>query len=408
MKRITAAALLATALCAPINSRASSYVLTDFGSIFPGNTMSYANDINSQGEVVGTISPGAHAFLWSPSLPNGTSGTMIDLGGGVSNATGINSYGQVVGCTGTYNCSSLDQMITTSPVSMLWTPNAPNSTTGSWVQIATANAKSAPGGINDLGQVVGTSNTLGVAYLWTPTTPNGSSGSAVSLGDFPGGTNSSIGAKINSRGQVVGTGDAFSANSSAFIWSPTTPNSNTGSMLAVKSGGEVNGLGINDIGQMVGWPDTSGKGFLWTPTLPNGSTGSAVAIGAPSGTGSPLVRDINSQGDIVGTIHGSGGASSIAVLWTPNSANGTSGTTVALNSFLSAADAAKWQLLDATAINDRGQIVGSGLYDPDGPGGASANFRAFLLTPVPEPTSLGCLATLAACLISTARFARRA
>jgi hypothetical protein len=54
-------------------------------------------------------------------------------------------------------------------------------------------------------------------------------------------------------------------------------------------------------------------------------------------------------------------------------------------------DAPGWELNFAEGINEAGQIVGRGDYDPDGPGGVDPVSVAFLLTPnnVPEPASIG-------------------
>jgi hypothetical protein len=41
---------------------------------------------------------------------------------------------------------------------------------------------------------------------------------------------------------------------------------------------------------------------------------------------------------------------------------------------------AGWELISANALNESGQVAGSGLH--------RGEFRAFLLTPVPEPQSL--------------------
>ncbi len=47
---------------------------------------------------------------------------------------------------------------------------------------------------------------------------------------------------------------------------------------------------------------------------------------------------------------------------------------------------AGWQLSFATAINNAGQIVGTGLFEGAGGAGSGTVQRAFLLTPVPGPS----------------------
>jgi probable HAF family extracellular repeat protein len=59
------------------------------------------------------------------------------------------------------------------------------------------------------------------------------------------------------------------------------------------------------------------------------------------------------------------------------------GTMVDLNTLLAPTNPG-WDLASAQAINDTGQIVGYG-YNPSG------QFDAFLLTPAPEPATLGLL-----------------
>jgi probable HAF family extracellular repeat protein len=77
----------------------------DLGTLYTGITKVHA--ISSTGQIVGTthLSSGAdHAFLWNPTTPNGTSGSLIDLDTLVGSksftpeyAIGINDQGQIVG-----------------------------------------------------------------------------------------------------------------------------------------------------------------------------------------------------------------------------------------------------------------------------------------------------------------------
>src|SRR5262245_10288462 len=92
-------AFLATSSAAEV----TSYIATDLRTLEAGYS-SNAIRINGSGQVIGgSFSPDsitARAFLWTPTTPNGTSGTMTDLGtlGGTSSyVTDINAFGQVIG-----------------------------------------------------------------------------------------------------------------------------------------------------------------------------------------------------------------------------------------------------------------------------------------------------------------------
>ena len=76
-----------------------------------------------------------------------------------------------------------------------------------------------------------------------------------------------------------------------------------------------------------------------------------------------------------------------AFVWLPDTPNGVQGSVIDINQLLNMPDQSHWTLTRATGINDLGQIVGNALFDADGPGGNPAVPRAFLLTPVPEPTT---------------------
>jgi probable HAF family extracellular repeat protein len=370
----------------------SGYTVTDLGQL--GGLTASAVAINNAGEVVGTSTTNAYytitdytdagkavkrkiyqdePFLWAPSVPNGTKGSMIDIGndlGWTNAANGINASGQVVGTA----------EIGPNPNAFLWTPAAPNGTSGGAVDLGTLGSGECKAlGINRSGQVVGLAGVTSenhAAFLWTPAAPNGTSGTMIDLGTL-GGTNSgtagtgSVAFGINGSGQVVGQSVTTSGAETAFLWTPATPNGTIGTMAALPTlagAAAVSAAGINDSGEVVGTVGMAA--FLY-------SGGKMIDLGSlPGGGGSIGADAINSSGQVVGSSGMSSGLSH-AFLWTPTTPNGTSGTMVDLNTLISAT---KVTLEVASGINDQGQIVGTDYFNNE--------FHAFLLTPTTTTKAL--------------------
>jgi probable HAF family extracellular repeat protein len=361
-------------------------MVTDLGDLPGGTNWSQATSLNEYGQVVGysKVDGGNdHAFLWTPNVPNGTTGTMIDLGdlpGGQnsSQAMGINNLGQITGVS-----SSQD-----GRRAFVWTPQVPNGTVGTMTALGTlpgTSPTSSGAAINDAGQVVGSSYCG--AYPdqhYRPFLAHASGGELTNLGTLSD-IHDSHAYAINSSGQIVGL-----CGSMATLWMPNTPNGFEGQLIPLGDlpGGSESStaVAINDRGQVAGSGHTSGgwRGAVWTPHEPNGTTGSWVSIGdLPGGEAHSNALDINNLGQVVGVSKAADGDR--AVFWSI-----TEGL-LDLNTLLDASGEG-WILTKAFAINDRGQIVGYGMFDPDGAGPLPAVGRGFLLTPVPEPSTIGFLA----------------
>src|SRR3972149_6488358 len=237
-------------------AHAASYTVTDLGKL--GGAKSFGSGLNAGGQVAGasytTDDAAYHTFLWTPTTPNGASGTTTDLGtlGGThSFGNGLNASGQVAGESFTTGDAA------THP--FLWKPTTPGGATGTMHDLLTLGGTNSYGyGINAAGQVTGASDRTGDsrthAFLWKPSMLNGTSGTMVNLGSL-GGTESN-GSAINASGQVAGSSlTTADAAYHAFLWKPTTPNGTSGTMydLGTLGGTESFGSAINASGQGAGF-----------------------------------------------------------------------------------------------------------------------------------------------------------
>jgi probable HAF family extracellular repeat protein len=367
-------AFLILASCIAANA-VTLYSVTDLGDFPGGADQSQASSINASGQVVGVgqNSSRNRAFVTAQNADGAIA--LVDLGQldrlPTTFAHSINSVGQIVGSSADGDKSQ----------SFLWNPSAPNSTTGSMMELDIATAEhnhNTATAINSFGQVVGYS--VGMAYLWSPTVANGTTGSAIDLGGLPGGFDSTLAFGINDYGQVVGISHT-GAGQHAFLWTPSSPNGTTGSMIDLGplpgANGESQAAAINAAGAVVGHSVTTGGGqhaMLWAPDGSGG--GSMRDLGRLDG-GNDLssAYGINAANEVVGYSNSAG--SDHAFYWMQ--ATGM----VDLNSLTDASGAA-WILRFARAINDDGQIVGSGEFDPDGAGEIPPATHAFRLDPMAE------------------------
>jgi probable HAF family extracellular repeat protein len=346
---------------------ASQYHVTDLGALNGVHSAGVA--INASGQVTGytTVAESVyqHAFVWTPTTPNGASGAMSDLGtigGNDSYGSDINASGQVTGFS--------------DGVAFLWSPTTPNGTSGSMIPLGLPDDRFVSGqGINDSGQVAGhaypPADSSIDAFLWTPTTPNGTSGALHDLGTIGGQYSYSYG--INAGGQVVGQSGTSDGLLRGFLWTPITANGASGSMIDLQTLGGMNysaAWDVNDAGLVVGEANTTADvathAFLYDGTLHDLGTLGGNSSGA---------FGINASSQVTGYSETTGNAADHAFLYTSGSGM------VDLNSLID--PSLGWQLTIARSINDAGQITGSGRI-----GGQE---HAFLLTPIPEPSFLALL-----------------
>ncbi|MBD1930619.1 MULTISPECIES: CHAT domain-containing protein [Cyanophyceae] len=315
----------------PPNFGSSSYSITNLGTL-PGGNLSNASDINNNGQVVGVsnIANGnSSGVVWQ----NGTIQNLGTLpGNDFSSANAINDAGVAVGNSGTFS-SNLNAVV--------WQNGA--------IQNIASNSVQA-NDINNLAQVVGITNLNGnnQAFLWQ-------NGAIQNLGTLPGNDFSSANA-INNNGQIVGSSGTVSSGSQAVLWQ----NGIIQNLGTLPGGNFSNAYGINDAGFAVGDSQAANgnsQAVLWR----NG----AIALGTLPGDNFSRANDINNIGQVVGSSEGAN-QNTRAFLW-------QNGIISDLNNLISPSSG--WDFLQtAAAVNDIGQIVGTGFI-----GGQS---RAFLLTPL--------------------------
>lgn len=340
--RLTQAAL-SLSLLVTCNAHAAQYTVTDLGTL--GGSSSAATAINDHGVIVGdsaTANQENHAFIYQ-------NGVMTDLGvpGSLSHGNGINNQNQIVG---TYFV----------PGGSPFQPHAFIYHQGTFTDLGTLGGGSSYAyGINDAGQIVGTSDAgsgVGNAFVYQ----NGSM-VAVPTGN---GSNGSDALAINNHGAVTGRGGIEST------LTPYIYDNGTLTIMRDDHGHAILGLGtaISDAGLVTGYGRFDGAPQVSALLYRDGVAWNIGSLGGHWSSGA----SINERGEVVGASTLAGGSVYNAFFYSE------AGGMVNLNSLI-AADSG-WVLNSAASINESGQIVGSGIHN--------GQYRAFLLTPVPEPSVL--------------------
>jgi probable HAF family extracellular repeat protein len=328
----------------PLAFQRQDGVLTNLGALRDGDASSttWISDNGliagqSRNGLVDPLIPGLaeiRAVLWR----DGEAIDLGTLGGNESSAFSVNNRGQVVGVA-TSTIRDQFSFFVTQLRAFLWED-------GAMQDLGTLGGPEAWAlFVNEGGQVAGFSLTN---YTVNPVTGSPTQdpflwehGTMLDLGTLGGTFGWPYG--LNNRGQVVGTSNLFrNFYFHPFLWSKPGPMRDLGTL-----GGNFGiAEGINDSGEVVGWAtnknDQALLAFLWR-------NGVMTNLGTLNGDDCSIAFHINSKGQVVGISFPCAGGPAHGFLW-------QSGSMTALNALLPPGSSLTlWG--DGIFINDRGEIA---------------------------------------------------
>lgn len=338
--RARAAAVALAALAVAVRAE-PAYRITDLGTL--GGKTSRARAINGDGTVAGeaeTKSGALHAFIWKAGQGMKDLGT---LGGGLSRAYAINDRGIVVGESETTNGTSL---------AFRWSEEA--GMTGlalpAGMQGACAFA------VNHYGAIAGAGETGegSRALRWEM-------GSVTEL--ITNGAAFHAARAINDEGLIAGQMAASATDhfSSVAFARPADPGAPLATLAPPSGGGSSAAHAVNRKGVIAGFAEIREGRIHAMQFGPDRATDLDTMNNAHSSA-----IGINDAGDVVGSFFNGAGDDDRAFLW-------RDGEMFDLNDLAEEAD--DWILVEASGINQRGEIAGYGVKD-----GVE---HAVLLTPLP-------------------------
>jgi probable HAF family extracellular repeat protein len=374
--------VVALASLRPAAAQTNGYHVTDLGRIATGAS-STSLDLNDNGSVVGLSQysvkgskrPIKRGWVWTPTVVNGTSGTLRALvpfsgdGRADSQAYSINNAGIIVGASqsptsSAFNVATFWQASTGyAPENFnrlqratMSDPSLANWTFTDASRISNPVSRIVNGQIVETGEiyVLGKgrfgSSTSDEAIVWrivpatstAPTTVVGVTRMQVPNPSYPDAPEIY---DVNNRGQVAGYAPGTPTDS-ACLWDGF---SGTYTFLPKLLNNTLSyGLGLNDNGVVVGaWWNATGlqRGLVWTE-------GTTVELGTLGGH-SNSANDINNLNQIVGWSYTPANTIRACLWWNGEIRN--------LND-LKASGATTLTLQEAYGINNKGAIIGSGSW----------------------------------------------